>query len=102
MDKAIDAKLNEIGDISIIDDTEKLVDEGRKELSELSKETKDRASDFKRLRSLRGRLNKRSPELRALLESFRQYKLSLKTQIQQKQAALQAGPEAGEKSEGNV
>jgi hypothetical protein len=73
----VDAKLSEIGDVTIIADTAKLVTEAQKEMSDISKDVdeKKRARDFKTIRLLRLRLNKRSLELRALLESFRQYKL---------------------------
>ena len=90
-DTMVDGRLSEIGDITIIGDTDKLVAEARDVLSKISKDidAKERASEFKMIRSLRPRLNKRSLELRALLESFRQYKLSLKSQIQEKQNTIQ-------------
>jgi hypothetical protein len=90
----IEAKLNEIGDITIIAVADKLVAEAQNALSDISKdvEAKQRASEFKTIRSLRLRLNKKSLELRALLESFRQYKLSLTSQVSQKQNAIQTGP----------
>ena len=87
----VDAKLSEIGDATIIVDTEKLVAEAQRELSDITKDVdaRRRADEFKIIRLLRLRLNKRSLELRALLESFRQYKLSLTSQLQQKQNSIQ-------------
>jgi hypothetical protein len=62
-------------------------------MSDISKDIdeRQRASEFKTIRSLRLRLNKRSLELRALFESFRQYKLALTSQLQQKQNSIQTG-----------
>jgi len=87
----VDPKLSQIGDVTIIADTDKLVAQAQKEMSDISKDVdeKQRAREFKTIRLLRLRLNKRSLELRALLESFRQYKLSLASQLQQKQNSIQ-------------
>lgn len=91
IDNATVDKLSEIGDVKVIADTDKLVAQAQQVLAEISKDSdaKRRASEFKTIRSLRLRLNKRSLELRALLESFRQYKLSLTSQLQQKNHAVQ-------------
>jgi predicted RNase H-like nuclease (RuvC/YqgF family) len=87
----IDAQLSEIGDVTIIRDTDTLVLEGQKVIETVQKSSaKDRSEDFRLIRPIRAKLSKRSPELRALLEAFRQYKFSLKNQIQQKQAAIES------------
>src|SRR5690348_13113316 len=72
---AVDAKLSEIGDLTIVPDTDTLVADAQKQITEISKDVdaKKRGEEFKTIRSLRLRLNKRSPELRGLLESFRQH-----------------------------
>ncbi|WKA25680.1 hypothetical protein [Bradyrhizobium roseum] len=87
---AVDAKLSQIGDVTIIADTAKLVAQAQQEMSK-DVDEKQRAREFKNIRLLRLRLNKRSLELRALLESFRQYKLSLASQLQQMQNSIQSG-----------
>lgn len=87
----VDGKLSEIGDVTIVADTDKLIAQAQQQMSDISKDVdaKERANEFKTIRSLRLRLNKRSLELRALLESFRQYKLSQTSQLQQKQNSMQ-------------
>src|SRR5262249_13572333 len=80
--KTIDPQLSEIGDITIIQDTDALIAEGQKVVETVQRSSaKDRSDDFRLIRPIRARLSKRSPELRALLEAFRQYKSSLRTQI---------------------
>lgn len=93
-DKNSSLKLSEIADTTIIEDAEKTVAEARNLLTSIAKDlnAKERANDFKTIRLIRARLNKKSPELRGLVESFRQYKSSLRSQVQQKRASLLASP----------
>jgi predicted nucleic acid-binding Zn-ribbon protein len=93
-DKTSGLKLSEIADTTIIEDAEKIVAEARNLLTNIAKDlnAKERATDFKTIRVIRARLNKKSPELRGLVESLRQYKSSLRSQIQQKRASLLANP----------
>jgi hypothetical protein len=82
----ITVRLREIGDLSIVDDTQKLVADARgllKEISPDSGETRNRSKDLSKLRPFRARIGKRGPELRATLESFRQYKTALRATLQQ-------------------
>ena len=90
--KPTEAKFNEIGDVAIITDSATITKEAESLQKEISEKpfVRDRALDFNKIRPVRSKLSKRSLELRALLENFRQYRTSLRTQLQQKEAAAQA------------
>jgi hypothetical protein len=84
-------RLTDIGDASIIKETGSLIQEAEKLLSDIQRKefVRDRALDFNKIRPIRTKLSKRSLELRGLLENFRQYRTSLKAQLQQRESASQ-------------
>jgi hypothetical protein len=79
-------KFRDIGDTSIIKESDAIIMEADKLQKEISEKpfARDRALDFNKIRPVRSKLSKRSLELRGLLENFRQYRTSLKAQLQQK------------------